>query len=237
MSKKLLITTIVLFFTAIIFISPIPISAETNSGIMPNSFLYFFDTSFEKINLFFTFAAEKKAEKALLYADERISEAEEMVDENKPRAVIKALAGYREKIAFVVQKTEDVRSDVDAETLFIAIKDNITKHQEVLESVMEKVPHEAKDAIIHAIEVSKREKETAVKLIVEVEERAKESKRIVEEAKERIEELGKRKEKISPPIPKTKYETLKLKVFSPKDKIYTAAILLLKFLVKFRRKL
>lgn len=60
---------------AVVLISPVPASATTNAGVKPGSFFYFFDTTFEKVGLFFTFNSEKKARKALEYADERLAEA------------------------------------------------------------------------------------------------------------------------------------------------------------------
>ena len=56
-----------------ISISPVPASAATNAGIKPGNFWYGFSIAFEKINLFFTFNPEKKAQKALEYADERLA--------------------------------------------------------------------------------------------------------------------------------------------------------------------
>ena len=43
-------------------------------GLTPDSPFYFLDTLGEKIGMFFTFGTEKKAEKALKYADEKIAE-------------------------------------------------------------------------------------------------------------------------------------------------------------------
>ncbi len=83
------------------FVLPLPVSAatETSAGVKPGQFLYFFDTTFEKVDLFFTFGSENKAKKALEYADERLAEAKESANENNPKAVEKAMAGYKAEIS------------------------------------------------------------------------------------------------------------------------------------------
>ena len=77
---------IAILFVMTVFVLPVSASAKTKAGTKSGSFFYFFDKAFEKTNLFFTFRAEKKAKKALEYADERLAEAEESANENKPEA-------------------------------------------------------------------------------------------------------------------------------------------------------
>jgi len=75
----------------VVFVLPTPASAAANAGVKPGSFFYFFDTTFEKVNLFFTFNPEKKAKKALEYADERLAEIEAVAEE-KTRTGLKRLS-------------------------------------------------------------------------------------------------------------------------------------------------
>ena len=47
-----------------ILITPLPIHADTNAGIVPGNPFYFIDITFEKISLFLTFNQERKIEKS-----------------------------------------------------------------------------------------------------------------------------------------------------------------------------
>ncbi len=64
------------------------------SGIKPDSFFYFLDTLWERIVLFFTFGTERKIEKALTYAGEKLAEAKVMVEKNDSKALKKAIKEY-----------------------------------------------------------------------------------------------------------------------------------------------
>jgi len=107
--KKL--TTLSILFISLAFVAPIQVSAATSAGVKPGSFFYFFDTASEKINLFFTFSPEKKAQKALEYADERLAEAEESANENNSKAVEKAMIGYKEKISLATEKSKGLKNE------------------------------------------------------------------------------------------------------------------------------
>lgn len=212
--KKL--TTLSILFISFVFVAPIQVSAATNAGAKPGSFFYFFDTASEKINLFFTFNPEKKAQKALEYADERLAEAEESANENNSSAVEKAMTGYKKEISRATEKSKGLKDEERAKALLNIVSENTAKHQEVLASVLEKVPEEARQAILNAIEVSKKGQEEAIKQIAElkseierlkneVESLKKESKNPqadeVEKLKKEVEEL-KKKQGTNQPIPK-----------------------------------
>lgn len=96
-----------LLILPLMFVSFLPITAlaETSAGIKPNSFFYFFDTAFEKVGLFLTFSSEKKVQKALEHADERLAEAKESANDNKPKAVEKAMEGYKKEISLATEKS------------------------------------------------------------------------------------------------------------------------------------
>ena len=96
--KKLSFLISFLLLTAV-FTAPLSVSAAQNAGIKPGSFFYGFVTTFEKVNLFFTFNPEKKAEKALKYAEKRLAEAEEVAGDKNSDAVKTAISGYEKNIA------------------------------------------------------------------------------------------------------------------------------------------
>ncbi len=174
-----------LSLVALMFVLPPPVSAatETSAGIKPGQFLYFFDTTFEKVGLFFTFGSENKAKKALEYADERLAEAKESANENNPKAVEKAMAGYKEEISLATEKSKGLKDQNKAEELLNIVSENTARHQEILASVLEKVPEEAKQAIRSAIEVSKKGQEEAVKQITELKGEIEKLKKEVAELK------------------------------------------------------
>jgi hypothetical protein len=197
--KKISIIILVLLL-AVAFSLPIFASAATSPGIKPGSFFYFLDTSFEKIGLFFAFNPEKKARKALQYADERLAEAE-AVAENAD-AVQTAITNYKTSIAFVEEKSKEVEKE-KVEALLISIADNTSKHQEVLADVLTKVPDEAKEAITKAIEASKRGHDDAMREIAELKGEVEKLKNEVAELKAKDEE----KEKMIEELSKRKTET------------------------------
>lgn len=174
---------------AIIIFLPIFASAATSPGIKPGSFFYFFDTAFEKVGMFFAFGPEKKAEKALKYADERLAEAEAVTD--NADAVKTAVENYENSIAFAEEKSKAVGDKEKAEALLTSIADNTSKHQEVLTDVLAKVPEEAKEAIAKAIEAGRRGQEEALRKIAELQGEVEKLKHGLAELKARDEEREK----------------------------------------------
>src|SRR3989344_2770287 len=165
------------------FSLPVSTLAAEESGIKPGSFFYGFVTTFEKINLFFTFSPEKKAEKALKYAEKRLAEAEAVAGDENSEAVKTAISGYEKNIALAAQASKKVKDETKAENLFNLIAENTSKHQEVLADVLTKVPEEAKEAITKAIEVSRKGQEEALQKIAELKHEVAELKQEIAELK------------------------------------------------------
>jgi hypothetical protein len=184
--KKLL----TLLILPLMFVSffPVSASAETNAGIGPNSFFYFFDTTFEKINLFFTFNSEKKAQKAVSYVEERIAEIEELDFEKKPNVASKAIKQYKKDISLVADKALSVNDNEKREKLLTIISENTKKHQEILVEVYNKVPDDAKEAIKTAIEASVTIHEQSLRQIVELQGEVVELKQKIAELEEEIQD-------------------------------------------------
>lgn len=137
-----------------------------NPGLAPDGPFYFLDTLGEKIVMFFTFGAEKKAEKALEFAEEKLAEAKAMAEKNKTKAAEKANQKYQKFLGIANQKTQEAKEKgKDIEELAILITEKTLKHQEILAEVFEKVPEEAKEVIQKAIEVSIKGSEEAVQAV------------------------------------------------------------------------
>lgn len=156
-------------------------------GITPDSPFHFFDTLGEKIGMLFAFRTEKKAEKALRYAEEKLAEAKAMAEKNKIQALEKAIQKYQEFLGLANTKTKEAKEKgKDVEGLVSLIVEKTLKHQEVLLEVFEKVPEEAKTAIQKAIEVSRRGSEEAVQAVTGA--KKEELQKKIEEVKTKVEE-------------------------------------------------
>ncbi|MDP3784482.1 MAG: DUF5667 domain-containing protein [bacterium] len=175
----------------VVFSLPVSASAAEKAGIKPGSFFYGFVTTFEKVNLFFTFSPEKKAEKALRYAEKRLAEAEAVAEDENSEAVKVAIAGYEKNIALAAEASKKVKDEAKAENLLNLIAENTSKHQEVLADVLTKVPDEAKEAITKAIEASRKGQDEALKQVAELKGEIEQLKKEVTKLKEKDEEQGK----------------------------------------------
>lgn len=177
------LTILSILFVSLAFVAPVQASAAADAGVKPGSLFYFFDTTFENIDLFFTFNSKNKATKALGYADERLAEIEAIAEEKNPDAVRSAIANYESNIALATEKSKEVKDKGQAESLLTLIEDNASKNQEVLTAVLIKVPEEAREAIAQAIEVSKKGQEEATKQIAELKSEVEQLKKEIENLK------------------------------------------------------
>jgi len=128
--KKLAISLLLLIL--LVAVAPASVSAQTNTGPTPGSFWYGITTTFENVNLFFTFNSEKKVEKALSYAERRLAQAKAATESENSKAVEIALADYEAKINLATESSKKIKDNERAEKLLTSIADNTTKHQEEL---------------------------------------------------------------------------------------------------------
>lgn len=201
MSKKIFIFSVIFSFLAL------PVLAQTTStsdsdlpdpGLMPDHPLYFLDKWAEKIDLWLTFKIEKRAEKALKYADEKLAEIQALaeskkakIQERKQKLIEKALKLqelYQERAKEELNKAEEVGKNI--EQLKERATERFMRHQEVLEKVLEQVPEVAKKAIEEVIDNSKARYEEQLQKFDESKQGV-----IQSQYKEREEELE-RKQKV-----------------------------------------
>ena len=160
----------------------------TSPGLTPDSYFYFLDTIGEKVNMFFTFSPEKKAEKALGYAEERVAEAKVMAEENKPQAAEEAADGYKNFLDLANAKVEEAKEDgKDVGALAERIAETTLKHYEVLVRVFNQVPEEAEAVIQKVMETSIRGSKAAAEYVSD--ERKEELIEKIEETKSPVEEI------------------------------------------------
>lgn len=162
-------------------------------GIKPDSFFYFLDTFGERIRLFFTFGAEKKVERALEYAGEKLSEAKVMVEKNNPKALKKAVKEYLYYLKIANQKLAKAK---EKGKLVDLISEKNLNYQKALLAELDKVTKETKDEVKKAIEESQESfgdtiKEASEEKLGELEQKLEDLKNELEEklkeAEERLE--------------------------------------------------
>src|SRR3989344_8613183 len=161
-------TKLTVSLLTISLLAPLLTFAASPAGLTPKSPFYFLDTLFERINLALTYNPEKKATKALLFAEERLAEVTTGTNEDKPEVIETLMANYQKNVALAAEKSKEVTDEKKAEELFNKIADDTTKHQEILTEVLAKVPEVAKEAIEKALEASKEGQAEALKQITEL---------------------------------------------------------------------
>ncbi len=170
----------------------------TSPGLTPDSYFYFLDTFGEKINLFFTFSPEKKAEKALGYAEERIAEVKVMAEESKAEAAEIASDSYKRFLDLADTKVGEAKDEgKDVSELATRITEATLKHHEILVRVFNQIPDQAQAAIQKAIETSIRGSRTSVERVSD--ELKEELLEKIEEAKSGVEEIIQEQEIVPPP--------------------------------------
>ncbi|MEX0933721.1 MAG: DUF5667 domain-containing protein [Candidatus Paceibacterota bacterium] len=123
-----------------------PVSAQTSdlpsAGSVPGSPFYFADRFFEGISIFFAFSNSAKATLYLALAEERLAEAQVLADQGDERAQ-EAVARYEEQITKAKERaTKTGELDLEAQ-----VTDATTKHLTALDSVLARVPEQAKASI------------------------------------------------------------------------------------------
>ncbi|MBI2057608.1 MAG: hypothetical protein HYT63_01335 [Candidatus Yanofskybacteria bacterium] len=124
-----------LALTAFLLI-PFYVSAAPGTGITPDSHFYFIDTFSEKINLFFIFSSEKKAEKAIEYAEERFGEIREMISRNKTKEAAEATARYKESLDLATKEAGKIKEVEKTEAILGAVSKKAAEHKEELDKII-----------------------------------------------------------------------------------------------------
>jgi len=137
-----------------LMLSSVPIVAQKalpDPGITPDSWTYGFKRFFEGVDMFFTFDDLAKAEKHVKYAELRLSEAKAMADKGKPEFVDDLVRDYEDNINKsnqIAEKAQQVGGDTTEVIKIVALA--TSTHLDVLDEVYEKVPEQAKEAILKA---------------------------------------------------------------------------------------
>ncbi|MBR9689658.1 MAG: hypothetical protein GOV01_02045 [Candidatus Altiarchaeota archaeon] len=118
----------------------VPIVADTHeitSGINPDSVLWGLDVALDKISLALTRTPEKRAEKALEIAQERLMEVKAMVEGNKIEAAAKAESEHESTIKEVEKSVSDLSEDDPEEQIQkeLELETKLKEHRDSIEKV------------------------------------------------------------------------------------------------------
>jgi len=131
-------------------------------GKKPQGIGYGLKRAWEKVQLAFTFNDEKEAELYLKFAERRLSESLEILEEDEEKAK-ELLEEYEENLERgneISKIAQEVGKNITKVTELVAIATSI--HVDVLEDVLDRVPEQAKPSIQRAINSSKRGNEGAL---------------------------------------------------------------------------
>ncbi len=194
-------------------------TAETlpiEPGITPDNILYPLDRGIEEIELAITTNEVSRANLRYRIAEERLAEADKMIEEEKPEFVDELVDEYETGLVEVNEEMDEaVASGQDVSELSDRVAERAARHLAVLQRVYEKVPEQAKTAILHAIEMSSKHYVRAVEHVengdkLKEKVRAGIEKQLTEEPEdetgeqtmEQIEERAREREKVKEKINK-----------------------------------
>ncbi len=194
----------------------------SDPGITPDSPFYFLDKASERLSLAFTFNKEKKAKKALKFAEERLAELEEMTQEGKVDDAQKAEEGYSQAVEEATTSLKDVEVDGDLNAtedtlkevteMKLKIKAHSEKVAEIKKGVLERLAasNMSEEQLAHLEEVFSRIIDKAEKTELKIEEKKNKVKlKYKVEAKLTDKELEEKEKEIEGEIEKKIKERIK----------------------------
>ncbi len=158
-----------IFVFVLLLATPLALAQEEefpDAGTTPDSALHGLDKAFERISLAFTFNKEKKAEKHLRYAEERLAELKVMIDKEKLEYSDELVEEYDNNLeeANEIAKTAKLlKEDKTKLTELVALA--TSKHLSVLDKVKEQVPEQAKESITKSKEASIKGNQESLKVL------------------------------------------------------------------------
>ena len=147
---------------------------QESAGITPDSVFYGLDKALESIRLALTFDHVNKAELHLKYANERLAEAQKVIEKNDLKHLERLMKDMEKELNETTDEISKAKSqgkDVDA--VVQRVEEATSKHTAVLQGLLDKVPENARDNIQHAIEMSSKSMIKAMESVNKTEERPK----------------------------------------------------------------
>jgi len=141
-------------------------TSTIDANLTPDSPFYFLKTWREQIQLFFTFNVEQKAKQYLHLAEVRLAEYQKMIEKGKQEIAEKTLSKYEDQLNRALAKAEELKSKgKDIKDLSQKVEEATSKHLQVLQENLAKVPEAAKKGIERAIEASSKVLDKAVETV------------------------------------------------------------------------
>ena len=134
-------------------------------GILPDSPFYFLNQWGKDISMFFTFGNQAKAEKALKYAGQSLAAARAMEAKGKDNLVAASAHDYQEYMKQVQDRLQSISDNGTSGNLSEKVALATGFHLTVLDGLSANLTGEAADAIEHALQVSVRGQEQALKVL------------------------------------------------------------------------
>lgn len=197
MSRKLMVLVIgvVLIFSFTFVTDPalaydtskVAVLNDYNPTLLPDSPFYFLKTWWEGIQELLTTNPVSKADLYLKLANKRMVEAEKLMEKGKVDLAKKLINQYQERLEKAIQKTEEAKGEgKDVSEIVAKLTANSVRQQEVLAKVYDKVPEQAKDTILNAMEKSVRGLSNAIQNVQGIDKKQE----FKEKVKDAIEKSG-----------------------------------------------
>lgn len=137
-------------------------------GILPDHFLWGPKAFRDKLWLALTRDTMKKAELMLLFADKRVGMAKVLVEGGKPELGVSTARRGEQYLEEAFNEQEQARAKgTDTSSFLDKLVRSALKHREVLESVMGRLPEDAKPVVNQIIDTPKKVYEKAVQQLNE----------------------------------------------------------------------
>jgi len=164
--KKNQIAKLVGFFivsAAVCLLLSANVFAQEEPEILPDDSLYQAKRQMETAQLNAGFDPLEKATLHTKYAKERLAEVKAMISKGKPEFVEGLLKDYEKATGEAMNEINRAQAQGrDVSEALEAVERSTKKHTEVLTDLLGKVPEQAKPAIRHSIEASKRGRNIAL---------------------------------------------------------------------------
>lgn len=159
MKKTIILITMILLSSMVFAQNTIP--QDTNEseqetlpkpGLLPNHPLYGLKLAWETVLSVTAFSGEAKAERAILVAEQRLSEALELQKQGRTQIVSDTITRYEERLEEARDRATSIESSVVRKRVLDRVKVSTINAVSVLQEVLSNAPESAKPALQRALD-------------------------------------------------------------------------------------
>ena len=163
---------------------------EEETGLQPDSSLYFLDKAADSLKLAFTFNEEKKARLELKVANERLKEVNSMIQRNRVESALKAQEAYKKRLEQAKNRIQNLKDNVNAEVI-TDLEAEIESQELLVEDIdtASLLPNFKEEDKIKAKEMIKAMKQVSKETREKLQERKEELIQARTELKQNLQEL------------------------------------------------